>query len=69
MDTADSLGDRGSKLLGSHKAQWKRQLGDLEAESASRTLASLKKKRKEAGGEGSAGWKEKERKEGKEKEC
>lgn len=28
----------------------KRQLGDLEAESASRTLAPLKKKRREVGG-------------------
>lgn len=45
------------------KAQWKRQLGDLEAESASRTLASLKKKKKrrEARGKGSEGWKEMER--------
>lgn len=43
------------------KAQWKRQLGDLEAESASITLASPKKKRREAGGKGSEGWKEMER--------
>lgn len=51
----------------------KRQLGDLEAESASRTLAPLKKKRREVGGgvgggKGSEGWKEMEREEGKAKE-
>lgn len=47
--------------MDSQKAQWKRQLGEVRAESASRTLAPLKKERRVAGGKGSKGWKEMER--------